>query len=116
MNYFKKGGVVWAFEDDQLQLVTDEFVAMTDEEIELHLNPPITPEDRVHMAEDDRSQRINSANDFMDARQWPGKAAIGRLKGEELAKYNLWLDYLDALYAVDASAAPDIEWPTPPAQ
>ncbi len=45
----------------------------------------------------------------------PGKAAIGRLKGEELAQYNLWLDYLDALELVDTSSAPDIEWPTPPA-
>ncbi|WP_250205575.1 tail fiber assembly protein, partial [Escherichia coli] len=44
-----------------------------------------------------------------------GKAAIGRLKGEELAQYNLWLDYLDALELVDTSSAPDIEWPTPPA-
>ncbi|HCL9417769.1 TPA: tail fiber assembly protein, partial [Escherichia coli] len=40
--------------------------------------------------------------------------AIGRLKGEELAQYNLWLDYLDALELVDTSGAPDIEWPTPP--
>ncbi|ERC90934.1 tail fiber assembly protein, partial [Escherichia coli] len=47
-------------------------------------------------------------------KQWPGKAAIGRLKGEELAQYNLWLDYLDALELVDTSSAPDIEWPTPP--
>lgn len=114
MNYYKKGEEVLAYYDEQLYLVTDELVAMTEEEIELHLNPPITPEDRVHMAEDDRSQRINSANDFMNARQWPGKAAIGRLIGEELARYKLWLDYLDALYALDASAAPDIEWPTQP--
>ncbi|WP_204528018.1 tail fiber assembly protein, partial [Citrobacter cronae] len=31
------------------------------------------------------------------------KAAIGRLKGDELAQYNLWLDYLDALEALDTS-------------
>ena len=51
----------------------------------------------------------------MNSRQWPGKAAIGRLKGEELTQYNLWLDYLDALELGDISSAPDIEWPTPPA-
>ncbi len=50
----------------------------------------------------------------MNSKQWRGKAAIGRLKGEELAQYNLWLDYLDALELVDTSSAPDIEWPTPP--
>ncbi|EDN4425276.1 TPA: tail fiber assembly protein [Salmonella enterica] len=41
------------------------------------------------------------------------KAAIGRLKGG-LAQYNLWLDYLDALEAVNTSSAPDINWPDPP--
>ncbi|WXP55184.1 tail fiber assembly protein (plasmid) [Escherichia coli] len=51
----------------------------------------------------------------MNSKQWPGKAAIGRLKDDELAQYNLWLDYLDALELVDSSSAPDIEWPTPPA-
>ncbi len=54
-------------------------------------------------------------NEYTHSKQWPGKAAIGRLKGEELAQYNLWLDYLDALELVDTSSAPDIEWPTPPA-
>ncbi|MFS3664563.1 tail fiber assembly protein, partial [Escherichia coli] len=58
---------------------------------------------------------INEANEHMNSRQWPGKAAIGRLKSEELAQYNLWLDYLDALELVDTSSAPDIEWLTPPA-
>ncbi|MFL3493124.1 tail fiber assembly protein, partial [Citrobacter cronae] len=39
---------------------------------------------------------------------------IGRLKGDELTQYNLWLDYLDELEAVDTSSAPDINWPVPP--
>ena len=68
-----------------------------------------------HAAELEKQQLINQANNYMNSKQWPGKAAIGRLKGEELAQYNLWLDYLDALELVDTSGAPDIEWPTPPA-
>ncbi|EFN5053815.1 tail fiber assembly protein, partial [Escherichia coli] len=40
--------------------------------------------------------------------------AIGRLTDDELAQYNLWLDYLDELEAVKTSSAPDINWPTPP--
>lgn len=59
--------------------------------------------------------RIQRANEHINSRQWPGKAAIGRLKGNELAEYNLWLDYLDALEALDASSEPQIEWPTQPA-
>ncbi|HAN9558311.1 tail fiber assembly protein [Escherichia coli] len=62
-----------------------------------------------------KQQLINQTNEYMNRRQWPGKAAVGRLKGEELTQYNLWLDYLDALELGDISSAPDIEWPTPPA-
>lgn len=79
------------------------------------LNPPLTHEELIQVAEIERQRRINATNDFMNSRQWPGKAAIGRLKGDELVQYNLWLDYLDALELVDTSGAPDIEWPTPPA-
>ncbi|WP_141036406.1 tail fiber assembly protein, partial [Escherichia coli] len=55
------------------------------------------------------------ANVYINKRQWLGKAAIGRVKADELEQYNLWLDYLDTLELVDTSSAPDIEWPTPPA-
>lgn len=75
--------------------------------------PAPTHDELIAEAEREKQQRIDAANDFMNSKQWPGKAAIGRLKGSELAQYNLWLDYLDALEAVDTSSAPDIEWPTP---
>ncbi len=77
--------------------------------------PPLTPEEIIAAAEADKLQRINDANDYMNSKQWPGKAAIGRLKGEELEQYGLWLDYLDALDAVKTASAPDIKWPTSPA-
>ncbi|EHQ5378620.1 tail fiber assembly protein [Escherichia coli] len=77
--------------------------------------PPPTREEQIASAETKKQQLINQTNDYMNSRQWVGKAAIGRLKGEELVQYNLWLDYLDALELVDTSSAPDIEWPTPPA-
>ncbi len=67
-------------------------------------------------AADSRQQTlISQANSFMNSKQWPGKAAIGRLRGDELIQYGNWLDYLDALEAVDTSSAPDIHWPIPPA-
>lgn len=77
--------------------------------------PPPTREELIVTADVEKQKRIDLANDYMNGKQWPGKAAIGRLKGEELAQYNLWLDYLDALELVDTASAPDIEWPTPPA-
>ncbi|HDD8789983.1 TPA: tail fiber assembly protein, partial [Escherichia coli] len=77
--------------------------------------PQPSHEELIQQAESERQLLLNQANEHMNSKQWPGKAAIGRLKGEELAQYNLWLDYLDALELVDTSSAPDIEWPTPPA-
>lgn len=77
--------------------------------------PPPTPEELISAANADKQSRIDQANAYMNGKQWPGKAAVGRLKGDELAQYNLWLDYLDELEVVDTSKAPDITWPTPPA-
>ncbi|WP_105279775.1 tail fiber assembly protein [Escherichia sp. MOD1-EC6096] len=77
--------------------------------------PEKTKEQLIQEAELEKEGRIRAANDFINSKQWPGKAAIGRLKGDELEQYNLWLDYMDALEVVDTSSAPDIEWPTPPA-
>lgn len=76
--------------------------------------PDKTKEQLIQEANLEKEGRINSANEYMNSKQWPGKAAIGRLKGDELAQYNLWLDYLDALEAVDTSTAPEIDWPQKP--
>ncbi|MBJ9237125.1 tail fiber assembly protein [Citrobacter koseri] len=78
--------------------------------------PAPTQEELIADADGEKQQLINEANDYMNSKQWPGKAAMGRLTDSEKAQYNAWLDYLDALEAVDTSSAPDIEWPTPPAQ
>lgn len=42
------------------------------------------------------------------------KLALGRIKDDEKARLNTWLDYLDELEAVDVSTAPDIIWPVKP--
>ncbi|HAU4325940.1 TPA: tail fiber assembly protein [Citrobacter freundii] len=71
-------------------------------------------ESAISAAENKKRLLIIEAREYIDSKQWPGKAVLGRLKGDELAQYNLWLDYLDALEAVDTSSAPDVDWPTPP--
>lgn len=68
-------------------------------------------ESAISEAENKKRLLINEATEYINSKQWPGKAAIGRLKGDELAQYNLWLDFLDALEVVDISSAPDINWP-----
>lgn len=76
--------------------------------------PAPTEDELIDLAEDKKQALIEGANDYINSKQWPGKAAIGRLKGEDLTQYNLWLDYLDLLYAVDASMPQNIKWPKPP--
>lgn len=78
--------------------------------------PEPTRDELIAVADAEKQVRIDQANDYMNSKQWPGKAAIGRLKGDELVQYNLWLDYLDALEAVDTTSAPHNEWPTPPVE
>jgi hypothetical protein len=70
---------------------------------------------QIKLADDEKSRLTQGANDYINSKQWPGKLLWGGSNTDELAQYNLWLDYLDALEAVDTSKAPDITWPTPPA-
>lgn len=76
--------------------------------------PPLTHEEQVTVAATEKKKLIGEANDFINGKQWPGKAAIGRLKSDELTQYNLWLDYLDALEAVDTNEPQEIKWPVQP--
>ncbi|XUV82787.1 tail fiber assembly protein [Enterobacter sp. TMH.L2] len=76
--------------------------------------PPPTHEELVAAADAEKDRRITEANDYMNSKQWPGKAAMGRLKDDEKARYNAWLDYLDELEAVDTSTVPDLTWPAQP--
>lgn len=42
------------------------------------------------------------------------KLALGRIKDDEKALLNDWMDYLDLLEAVDTALAPNIDWPQKP--
>ncbi|MFP2424718.1 tail fiber assembly protein [Enterobacter ludwigii] len=77
-------------------------------------NPPLTDEQRKARAEAQKSILTDAANQHMNSRQWPGKASLGRLKGDELVQYGKWLDYLDALADLDTSSPDEIIWPEPP--
>lgn len=76
--------------------------------------PALTPEDFIQQAVSEKQYLIDQANEYIDSKQWPSKLALGRLSDADKALFNQWLDYLDALEAVDTSEAPDIAWPTSP--
>lgn len=89
-------------------------VAGEDGHPQWEIRPEPTYEEHVVVAAFEKQERIKSANELINSRQWPGKAAIGRLKDDELAQYVLWLDYLDRVAATDVNAAPEISWPIVP--
>ncbi len=66
--------------------------------------------------ENEKNNLIRDANDYINSKQWPSKLALGRLKDSEKAEFNLWLDYLDSLDAVDLSTPSDVKWPEQPAK
>ncbi|YAW66777.1 tail fiber assembly protein [Morganella morganii] len=74
--------------------------------------PPLTHEQYVAIAESQKlalTAEVNTETEMLRA-----KLALGRIKDNEKARLNAWLDYLDELEAVDVSTAPDITWPTKP--
>lgn len=69
---------------------------------------------QVAEADAQKELLIAEANAYINSQNWPSKLALGRLKDEDKAKFNAWLDYIDAVTAVSISAAPDISWPEKP--
>lgn len=76
--------------------------------------PPLTHVELVAQAVAEKASRMVEANAYMNDKQWPGKAVLGRLKDDEKKLYGLWLDYLDALALINTSTAPAIDWPEKP--
>lgn len=68
---------------------------------------------QAQIAEHEKSRRVQEANNFINSQQWPGRAVMGRLNDSDKKLYNIWLDYLDELYAVDTSD-PEFSWPNQP--
>lgn len=76
--------------------------------------PPLSKEEAIVAAETVKQGLIDQANEYINSQQWPSKLALGRLSEGDKADFNLWLDYLDAMNALDTSTAPDIQWPKLP--
>lgn len=64
-------------------------------------------------ADTEKSHRLGIAQQKIVV--WQTKLLMGRkLTDAESASLNAWMDYIDAVTAIDTSTAPDINWPVPP--
>lgn len=114
----------------QTGLDISDFEEISDEKYAVWCNPPdgyyavfdekgprvekIPATDYIVQAEDKRATLLSEANQATYSLNL--KLMMGRkLTASEAATVNAWLDYSDALSALDLSGAPDIEWPEKPA-
>ena len=76
--------------------------------------PPYVDPDPVSSAEKQKFNLLSLARNKISL--WQTKLLLGRITDAEKIQLNLWLDYIDAVNAIDTSTAPNIKWPTPPAE
>lgn len=68
--------------------------------------------EEVDKADIDRKNRLDAAKKHISL--WQTQLQLGMISDTDKASLIAWMNYITALQAVDASFAPDIDWPTPP--
>jgi len=66
----------------------------------------------VNSAAREKSALISEANDITQA--WQTQLLLGIITDADKASLTAWMKYIQAVQAVDISAAPDIIWPKKP--
>lgn len=75
--------------------------------------PPPTREEMIIASKRTKEEKLMRANAVINNNQWPSKLTLKRLSTSEKEKFVQWLDYLDAVSAIDAEQE-DPEWPVEP--
>ncbi|WP_439653118.1 tail fiber assembly protein [Providencia stuartii] len=85
---------------------------MTDKEIEVYINPPISKEQLIAEAEQQKQPLLAEANNAIAPLQ--DAVDLDMATDEEVAQLTAWKKYRVLLNRIDTSLAPDIEWPKKP--
>ncbi|MEY1162549.1 tail fiber assembly protein [Providencia manganoxydans] len=85
---------------------------MTPKEIDAHLNPPISKEQLIAEAEQQKQSLLAEANNAIAPLQ--DAVDLGMAIDEEEAQLTAWKKYRVLLNRVDISTAPEINWPEKP--
>ncbi|MTC34409.1 tail fiber assembly protein [Providencia alcalifaciens] len=88
------------------------FKKMTDKEVEAHINPPVSREQLVAVAEQLKQSLLAEANNTIAPLQ--DAVDLDMATDEEVAQLTAWKKYRVLLNRVDTSTAPDIDWPEKP--
>lgn len=74
--------------------------------------PPLSHEQLVEQAESMKAELLYNAKSTISL--WQTELQLGIISDDDKASLIAWMKYIQALNAVDTSAAPDIEWPVKP--
>lgn len=74
--------------------------------------PPLTKEQLIARFEEQKNVLLENARSIISI--WQTKLMLSRISEDELKSLNEWLDYIEALSAIDTDSASDILWPTSP--
>ena len=74
--------------------------------------PPLTHEQEVSKAEDNRQSMLANANAI--TADWRTELALNIISDEDKSRLIEWMQYIKAVKAVDTSTAPNITWPDQP--
>lgn len=85
---------------------------MSQKEINLHLNPPISKEQIIAEAEQQKQALLAEANNAILPLQ--DAVDLEMATDEEVAQLTAWKKYRVLLNRVDTSTAPNIDWPQKP--
>ncbi len=88
------------------------FKKMTDKEVEAYINPPVSKEQLVAVAEQQKQSLLAEANNAIAPLQ--DAVDLDMATDEEVAQLTAWKKYRVLLNRIDTSLAPDIEWPEKP--
>ena len=85
---------------------------MSAKEVDAYLNPPVSKEQLIAEAEQQKQSLLAEANSAIAPLQ--DAVDLGMATDEEKAKLTSWKTYRVLLNRVDTSLAPDIDWPVKP--
>ncbi len=85
---------------------------MSAEEVEAHINPPVTKEQQIAEAEAKKQALISEAS--QKTQLWQTQLILGIITEEDKASLKEWMMYVQEVQAVDVSTDADIDWPVKP--
>ena len=139
MEYYKDKitGDVWAYDDEQIAVIRrinepdfdiekedisvfffeiDEKIKgmhkMTKKEIDVHINPPLTKEQQIAVAEEKKQALIAEATDKTEL--WRAQLALGIITDEDKARLKEWMLYVQKIQIAEVIIDPNANWPVKP--